>query len=832
MNLIRFIDDKRQLKLSVHDVIDAGPPAGDLYLTVAWTANTRMRIGTEIHTRYQEHAIEENPNFQKEVTIRHLVVIDGWECEITGRIDGVIVESDHQRIEEIKTSTLPGSALVQKDLSDMAQWRAQVELYLYFLQGQGVVSTGELVVISVVDGHQHRLSVPHNPDQKSYVERQLRWLITEREKQLAWYSTRQKAVLEGLPFAHDTWRVGQEDMSRFLERDLSDGKVILARAPTGYGKTAASLFAALQVAYRSNRKVFFATARNTQHQMVEDTLRSMYRRGIPVRAISLRAKEKACLNDVVSCRPDRCPYADQYYDKLQRTRLFEEIWDDGVILADKLQEVGAKHTVCPYELSKNLVASADVVIGDYNYLFDPSVQLSAISQNAGAWIVIVDEAHNLPNRAQGYGSPSIRLQTIWKGLHSVKNDGSFYRFAAPLEKLLDWLLFEVQQSNADQYGQRSTSLEEGVHEELLEDIVKDIQQLALEYAVQRYEKPLSSDEDGDPWYEAAWSVLSFHTALQRAGEETVVIWQRVGRDRERDLQVSLLDFESPAQNPETGVELLCRDPSVLLGPFFKQIGAAICMSATLEPFDFYQNLLGLEGERTCMHKFDSPFPVHNRASFVLPFVSTLYKHRERENPRIATLLEKVVASIEGNIALFFSSFVVLESIRLQMDLGERLTLVQTRRMKETGRRRLLKKMGKGEGHVLFAVMGGIFSEGVDLPGNALEAAVVIGPALPQASLSRRLMQQWYEERYGEGFRYAWVIPGMARVSQAAGRVIRTETDRGVVILLGNRFVEPIYRDLFPTEWHLRQTTQLGDEIRSFFGYTEIESEQSMESNKQ
>ena len=829
--MIRFIDDKRQLKLSVHDVIDAGPPNGDLYLTVAWTARTRMRLGTEIHTQYQEHAIQENPNFQKEVTIRHLVVIDGWECEITGRIDGVIIEGERQKVEEIKTSTLPGSALVQKDLSDMTQWRAQVELYLYFLQDQGVDSSGELVVISVVDGYQHRLSVPHNPDQKAYIENQLRWLISEREKQIAWYQTRQQAVLEGLPFAHDTWRTGQEEMSQFLERDLSEGKVVLARAPTGYGKTAASLFAALQVAYRSNRKVFFATARNTQHQMVEDTLRSMHNRGIPVRAVSLRAKEKACLNDVVSCRPDRCPYADEYYDKLQRTRLFEEIWDDGVILADKLQEVGATHTVCPYELSKNLVSSADVVIGDYNYLFDPSVQLGVIAQHPDAWMVVVDEAHNLPNRAQGYGSPSIRIQTVWKGLHSVKNDASFYRFAAPLEKLMDWLLFEVQQSSADQYGQRSASLEEGIHEDLLNEIVKDIQQLALEYAVQRYEKPLSTDEDGDPWYEAAWSVLSFHTALQRAGDETVVIWQRVGRDRDADLKVSLLDFESPAQHPDTGVELLCRDPSVLLGPFFEKIGAAVCMSATLEPFDFYQNLLGLEGDRTCVHKFDSPFPVENRASFVLPFVSTLYRHRTREHPRIAKLLEKIIASIDGNLALFFSSFAVLEDIRNQMDIGDRKKLVQTRRMKEGGRRRLLKKMGKGEGHVLFAVMGGIFSEGVDLPGNALEAAVIIGPSLPQASLSRRLMQQWYEERYGEGFRYAWVIPGMARVSQAAGRVIRTETDRGVVILVGNRFADPLYRDLFPSEWHLRQTTKLGDEIQSFFGYTELEPEQTAESAK-
>ena len=822
--MIRFMDAERRVKLSVHDVIDAGPPNGDLYLTVAWTAQTRMRIGTEIHNQYQTQALETNPNFQKEVTIRHVVSIDDWEVEITGRIDGVIIEDGVHRIEELKTSTLPASALSQKDISDMAHWRAQVELYLYFLAGQGVETTGELVVISVVDGYQHRLPVPHNPAQKEYIERQLRWLIGEREKQLAWYVTRIQAVESGLPFAHEHWRDGQEEMSQFLERDLRDNKVLLVRAPTGYGKTAASLYAMLQVAYRSNRKIFFATARNTQQQMVEDTLKSMHARGLPVRAVSLRAKEKACLNEVVSCRPDRCPFAEGYYDKLADNRLFDEIWDGGVLLADDLQSVGQSTGVCPYELSKNLVSSADVVIGDYNYVFDPSVQLSAISQNPDAWMVIVDEAHNLPIRAQGYGSPSLKIQTLWKGIESVQRSADFSRFAEPLQKILDWLVFETQQGTPDRFGQRSTSVDEGVNLEVLKEVVGEIQQLALEYATQRYEKPLSDDAEGDPWYEAAWSILSFQTALERAGDETVVVVQRLGKDRGGLLPASLLNLESPAQHPDTGVELLCRDPAVLLGAFFEKIGAAVCMSATLEPFDFYTNLLGLEPDRTAVHKFDTPFPVENRAAFVLPFVSTLYRDRSREHPRIARLLQKIVQSISGNVALFFSSFAVLEDVHDQMDLGDRATLVQKRRMREAGRRKLLKTMGKGEGHVLFAVMGGIFSEGVDLPGNALEAAVIVGPSLPQASLARKLMQEWYEERYGEGFRYAWVIPGMARVSQAAGRVIRTETDKGIVILVGNRFATSPYKELFPSEWHLRQTSRLGDEIRTFFGYDAIDGE--------
>ena len=821
--MIRFFDDKRQVKLSVHDVMAAGPPHGDLYLQVAWTAQTRMRIGTEIHVQYQETAEKENPQFQKEVAIKHVVVLQGWEVEIAGRIDGVIIEKGEHRIEEIKTSTLPGHLLKEKTLEDMPHWRSQVELYLHFLDAQGVRSTGELVVISVVDGTEHRLPVPINPTQGQYIESQLLWLIGEREKQILWYNTRWDAAQVGLPFAHETWRDGQESMSQQLQDALGHERIVLVRAPTGYGKTAASLYAALQTAYRTHRKVFFATARNTQQQMVEDTVEQLVARGVPIRALSLRAKERACLNDVVSCRPDRCPYAAQYYDKVQEHSLLDTIWDRGMVKADHLEDTGRSFTLCPYELSRNLVQSADVVIGDYNYLFDPSVQLGVIAQNPEQWIVIVDEAHNLPTRAQGYGSPKVSLKKLWAGIECVQYDPRFADFAEPLNLMMDWMLIELNALDPQSYYERADVIQENEKLTELNDIVQQIQRMGLDYAVKRLERPLPGDVEGDPWFEAAWSILAVHTALQRAGEETMLLWQRRGNDRNQSLSISLLGVDSPAEHPETGMELLCRDPSVLLGAFFEKIGSAVCMSATLEPFDFYANLMGIEEERLLTLQFDSLFPADNRAAFVLPFVSTLYRDRHRENPRLARLLEKIIASIPGNMVVFFSSFRVLEDVVNQMNIEDREVLKQGRRMTDRGRTRLLNKMRKGEGHVLFAVMGGIFSEGIDLPGDALQAAIMVGPSLPQASLSRRLMQAWYEEKYGDGFRYAWVIPGMARVSQAAGRVIRTETDRGVVILLGNRFAQGLYADLFPKEWTLKQTRHLGDELHRFFGYMNVDN---------
>ena len=818
--MIRFKDTQKLLQLSVHDVIDSGPPSGDLQLQVAWTVQTRMKIGQQLHTEYQERELSQNEHFEKEVSIQHLMVVDGWEVEISGRIDGVIRENGHVLVEEIKSSTLPRHLLQQKKLEDMWHWRQQVELYVYFLNAQGQKATGDLVVISVVDNYEHRLAVPPSETIEGFIITQVRWLIQERQKQIAWYAERWNAVQNGLPFVHDEWRNGQEEMTQTLEKHLENDRLLLLRAPTGYGKTAASLYAALQVAYRSHRKIFFATARNTQQAMVEKTVRNLLKKGVPIHAVSLRSKEKSCLNDKISCRPETCVFAAGYYDKLQQNRVLSDIWKDGLLHGDLLGILGQTHCVCPYQVSMDVLSSADVVIGDYNYLFDPNVALGAVTQHLKDWIVIVDEAHNLPTRAQDYGSPFLSIQKLWQAIDLVQHDHQFAKFAEPLQKVFDVLIHGMDKLKEEGLFEKGEPLDQVITRKDVEDWAQEIQDLGLEYAVKRLEYPISGGEGEDPWMECAWSILKFQTALKWAGNETVVLWQKNGPDRYRSFQVDLFQSKNPAKSPYTGMGLLCRDPAVILSPFFEKVGGAICMSATLLPFDFYGQMLGLPETRLMQLEYDSPFPLENRAAYALPFISTKYRDRDRANPKIAALLVKIMEKITGNIAIFFSSFAVLEAVYAmieKMDI-DRPFLIQSSKMKEVARQKILRTMVKGEGHVLFAVMGGIFSEGVDLPGKSLEAAIMVGPSLPMFNLSRQLMQEWYEEKYGDGFRYAWVIPGMARVAQAAGRVIRTETDRGVVILIGNRFAEPLYKDLFPSEWHLQTTSTLGADLERFFDY--------------
>lgn len=817
--MLRFKDAERELRLSVHDVIDAGPPRGSLELKVAWSSTTRMRVGQQIHIQYQKQTEQTDESFRREVPIQHAMLVKGWEVEIAGRIDGLREEDGCLVVEEIKSSTLPKKLLKEKTLEMVQHWARQAELYVYFLQAQGLKARGELIIVSIVDGYQHKLTLPDSSDIEDFLTEQIKWLVEEREKQIEWFQTRMEKWEEGLPFAHAKWRDGQEKMSEKLQTNLNNDRVILLRAPTGYGKTAASLYAALQIAYQRNQRIFFATARTTQQKMVEKTIDQMIKKGLPIRALSIRSKEKACLNDRVICRPESCQYANGYYDRLRESGVLDSAWEKKKGLwPNRLKKEAEGLVICPYELSLNLSFRADIVIGDYNYLFDPNVQLSLVSASLKDWIVIVDEAHNLPNRAQGYGSPKLSLLKLWQAKEQLQLEPKFTRFIAPIEKAFFMVLHGIQQlRDSEDYFLLTEEFSEQIYE-----LAQEIEAIALDYAILRLEQPYGSEKGDDPWLEAARAILRFQGALARAGKETVGLWEKAGFDRRsKKIQVSLFNSESPVQSMHTGLGLLCRDPSVFLSSFFDKVGAAVCMSATLFPYDFYQNLLGVPEKRCSILEYSSPFPEENRAAFSLPQISTTYQMRYREHPRIALLLEKIIQATPGNIAIFFSSFVVLEDIISRMDLSGIEALIQKSRMAPWERNKVLKTMKKGDGHALFAVMGGIFSEGVDLPGDALVTAVMVGPSLPMADLSRRLMQEWYQETYGEGYRYAWVIPGMARVAQAAGRVIRSAEDRGIVVLVGKRFNDPVFKELFPSEWNLQTTSKLGDELKAFWGYNTL-----------
>ncbi|MEC7986954.1 MAG: helicase C-terminal domain-containing protein, partial [Myxococcota bacterium] len=566
----------------------------------------------------------------------------------------------------------------------------------------------------------------------------------------------------------------------------------------------------------NNKRVFFATARTTQQLMAEQTVEKMAKMGLPIRAVSIRAKEKICLNEQVNCSPEYCPYAAGYYDKLQERDLLQVGWrfgeSSGDLWPDKIIVIAEENYVCPYAYSLDMASLADLIIGDYNYLFDPQVRLNLISSQAADWIIVLDEAHNLPERAMGYGSPKIPLKPVWNALCRAESKAP--KFAPPMRRLYQVLAETLSGRREREWYSPLDDFDK----DLFKELVSEVEGLAIDYALQQLSDPLFTEGEEDDWLQSAYRLFRFQTMLSAAGDETLILWKKGFRDRNlRSTSRSLFEVRYEPRDDATEVSLLNRDPAVLLKPVFSKFAAAIIMSATLEPMNYYQDMLGLEESHTSQIRYLSTFPPENSAAYIVSHVSTAYRDRERDKERSAQLLSEIILNTPGNIALYFPSFAFLKRLFDEIDFGDRTVLVQHKSMREHERQKMISTMMEGKGHVLCAVMGGIFAEGVDLPGEALICAVMVGPALPQASLARRLLQEWNQRKYGKGFEYAWIVPGMARVSQAAGRVIRNPNDRGTVILLGRRFLQNSFQKFLPMELETQTVKEIGVELRSFWG---------------
>lgn len=811
--MIKIDPQKRRIDIGVHDLIEAGAQTGDLHLQLAWRAKTRMKEGQKIHLEYQTLRAKQDANFRAEVLVRYEMVYRDWEIRVSGRMDGYTQEGDLLVIEEIKSSTLPQTQLLELKKSQIRSWISQLELYLHFLLAQGKEAVGRLVVISVLDRSEKLFSILPNPLTEEYIQNQVAWIVEQHEQRQAWIRTRTRALEQGVPFPHERFREGQQELIETMLPHLQAGKHIFLSAPTGSGKTAAALYASIKHAYENNLRVFFATARTTQQLMAEETVERMAKKGIPIRAVSIRAKEKICLHHEVRCSPDVCPYAAGYFDKLQRNNTLQTSWNmfesRGELWPERIIRIAEEQYICPHALSIDLAGMADVVIGDFNYVFDPSVRLSMVSSEPQKWMVIVDEAHNLPERAMGYGSPRISLRLVWRALEGTRGTD----FAQPLEELYSYLLDQLSE-----YKEKEWSFDiADVSAKVFHKWVNAFENLAVRYAQVTQEQSFFSEEDGDLWTDVARTIFRFSAIFSQAKEETLVLYTKGYLDRKlrRSKQPALFSLWKP-KDENTSLALLNRDPSGILGPVFTDFHSSIIMSATLEPMEYYRNMFGIPQKHRVEVRAPSYFPQEHRASFVIPSISTAYRDRERDREKTAIIIGDIISNTPGNIAVFFSSFAYLEQVVPLIDCTGEKILQQRRGLSESERKQLLETMRKGEGHTLFAVMGGIFSEGVDLPDKALRCAVMVGPCLPHANYARRKIQEWNEKKYRKGFAYAWLVPGMARVSQAAGRVIRTPTDKGTIILLGKRFASRNMQDFLPKELILQTTYNIKPELQSFW----------------
>lgn len=754
--------------LSVTDFVTPLEPSGSLDASLSFRLDEdAMAQGARLHARVQKRLMREVPETRCEVPVMRLLEQDGFECLVRGRMD-VWMPGLPAVVEEIKTTFQPGALLKALEADPLHVYAQQARMYAWIRWCEtGEPTACRLRVISLLDEGETVVPLAFEPEAfAGWVDGQLAALHQAHLKAVARAADR-RSMAAGLAFPFAQLRPGQQRLMDLAAQSFHEARPLLVQAPTGLGKTAALLFPALDRALRENLRVFYATPRNSQHGLAESFVRMLREEGHPVRSVTLRAKEKVCPQEEVHCTPDACPRAKGYYDRLKDSGALDQLAEAGCADTDLFKEVADRFELCPFELSLDAARNADVVIGDYNYVAAPQAALQrffSTPELAARNLVLFDEAHNLPSRAADWFSPALdvkelgALRKAWRGPRQPKLRAQVTRQLGRCLKLVE-----------DHAGEhRAVAVDAGP---FLEEEVRLRRLLAKGAAEGAALSP------GHPLVQLFRLWSGFCSVLRELAPSHLVTWVPPGR-----------------------LQITCADASSHLAERLKPLAGLVLFSATLKPFAFYERLSGLEPERALREELPSPFPAEHRRILVVPQISTLLRRRARETPRIADFLGRVLPLRHGNYLVFFPSFDFLEKTLVELELPGFRILAQPRGASQEALAELLAALRGEQGVVVLAVQGGSLSEGIDLPGESLIGCVVVGPPLPPFDLERQLIRDYFERTIGSGDACAYTYPAMAKAVQAAGRVIRTPEDRGLLVFLDGRFLEDAYARCFPADW--------------------------------
>lgn len=687
---------------------------------------------------------------------------------VVGRADGFDVAANC--VEEIKTHR---SSLARMADNQRALHWAQVKVYGALLCAERGLSyiTLALVYLDIASGQETRLTLDARAEELAaffadQCQRFLAWAEQEaahRECRDAWLAT--------LTFPHVDFRPGQRALAEDVFKAASTGRCLLAQAPTGIGKTLGTLFPMLSAMPRQRLdRIAFLTMKTPGRRLALDALVSLEAPAQPLRVLELVARDKACEYPGTACQGDTCPLAKGFYDRLPAAR--QAAVEKGWLARDALREVALAHQVCPYYLGQELARWADVTVGDVNHWFDSHALLHGLAQ-ANDWRVglLVDEAHNLVDRARGMYSAALSQQRL-----------SFLRRHSPpaLAKPLARVGRQWQALNKEVAAQAP---ERRYHllETLPTKLVSALHTLAGAMTDYLVEHPEGANQ---ALQELLFEALAFCRLAESFGDH------------------SLCDLESQGKGSAV-LGLRNVVPADFLAPRFKRAHCTVLFSATLSPFYYYRDLLGLP-ERSVWREVESPFVAQQLEVHVRSDISTRYHHRVASVPPIVATLAAHYQHKPGHYLAFFSSFAYLEQVMNAFEQAhpEIPVFAQTRSMQEPEREAFLARFAPGGKGIGFAVLGGAFAEGIDLPGERLIGAFVATLGLPPFNDFNEALKARLQARFGRGGDYTYRIPGVIKVIQAAGRVIRSPDDEGVVVLMDDRFAHAQVRALLPRWWQL------------------------------
>lgn len=758
--------DKIIIKESVRGIIEYILKTGSI--DDRYMGSTRALEGTIAHQKLQSSNEKLYSNYQKEVKLQEAFEIDNVTLIVDGRADGIIIEDNVVYIEEIK-STMRSLVLIDEDYNELHWAQAKFYAYIYAIQNDIEIINIRLSYFNIETEEVKSFNKSFNRrDLENFVlsiiDEYKKWVILKSNL----LSERNESIKK-LKFPFDTYRKGQKELAVACFNTIKEKAVLFAQAPTGIGKTISTMFPAVKsLGEGRGERVIYLTAKTITRTVAEEALNKLKDNSLSCKNITLTAKEKICFKEKSSCNPEQCEYALNYYEKVNDV-IFEMLKEENNFTREKIEEYSRKEKLCPFELSLDLSLWCDLIICDYNYAFDPRARLKRFFEDdVNNNILLVDEGHNLVDRARNMFSAEVYKEKILKASKLVRGKApNLYKALNSINKYLIEIRKEVQESE-------SSSI---YKQEEYNDLYKLLRIFLKE--CDEYLIKATNTEGDDEIRDLYFEIRAFISISELYSKEYVTL-----------VEVNRNDVK---------IKLFCVNPSKNLSKIVKGSYSTIIFSATLTPINYYIDLLGGD-DRSYRIKLPSPFKKENLKIYGHP-LNMRFKQRENNIDNVCNLINKFKDEEVGNYMVFLPSYLYLNQVysRYIELFSEDNTICQGEVLTEAEREGFLNNFREDTNILAFCVIGGVFSEGIDLPGRRLIGSVIVGVGFPKISNEGDIIRDYYEDR---GFDYAYIYPGINKVMQAAGRVIRTETDKGRILLIDDRYYTLKYRSLLPKEWEL------------------------------
>ncbi|TJY41835.1 ATP-dependent DNA helicase [Cohnella pontilimi] len=755
------------IRLSVRGLVEYVFRSGSIEAGF-WTPSA-LAEGSKVHRQVQDAYGE---NDRKEVFLSTEIPHGDLLFVLEGRCDGLLAGDEGWIVEEIKSTSRDPAQIGENEYP--VHWaQAMCYAFMYATTRETAVPRIRLTYVQVDTGdRQEYIRTVDLPELERFITAAIEAYVPFARLSIRNARLRDESIGR-LEFPFAAYRAGQRKLAGAVYTAIEQGAGLFAQAPTGIGKTVSVLFPSVKAMGKGLiRRFFYLTAKTTNRHAAEDTLALLRDQGLHLQTVTITAKDKVCFQDEPHCSREACEFADGYYDRINEA-LLDLLSHESLMTRAVIERYARKHRICPFEFSLDAAYAADGVICDYNYVFDPRVSLKRLSgEHKSQSVLLTDEAHNLVDRAREMYSAELRKADFL----ALQRE---YKHSRPA-------VHKAAKAVNDHFISMRKSSEES--EPIWKEAPEELLRLAADFA-QQAEQALSSDPgDGHPLLLDTYFAAQSFVRIGSLYDERFATYAQISKNDVR-------------------IKLFCLDPSHLLRKAAKGYRSRILFSATLTPGSYFMDMLGAEPDDYTL-AVPSPFAKEQWDVHIVP-LSTRFADREQTKEPLVRQLKGILESRPARCLIFFPSYDYMNAVYEAFITEETAvkTLLQKPQMSDDERAAFLSAFDEDSPDSLagFAVMGGVFSEGIDLVGDRLNGVVIVGVGLPQIGVERETLKRYFDETGKNGFDYAYVYPGINKVLQAGGRLIRSENDRGVLVLVDDRYLQARYRKLLPEEWRTART---------------------------